>query len=102
MAMNWSLGATTPAPYYIKEYTIQGKLVTHQVTYSDVLFEDALVGNDMIKKELMHGLIEKMFNEKIIEFTMQNDPIMGTKVCRARIFAVPDTQVRILREKGVI
>jgi hypothetical protein len=86
----------------ITEHLIQGKSVTHQLTYSEVLFEDNMVNLDVIKKELVQGLAEKMMHEKVIEFTMQDDHSMGTKICRARIFAVPDTQVKILREQKVI
>jgi hypothetical protein len=86
----------------IVEHHIQGKTVTHQMTYSNVLFEDRMVNMDAIKKELVQGLAEKMMHEKVIEFTMQDDHSMGTKICRARIFAVPDTQVKILREQKVI
>ena len=81
---------------------IQGKSISHQLTFSNVMLEDRLVDKDMIKKELVQGLVQKMMEEKCIEFTMQEDHFMGAKICRARIFAVPDTQVRILREKGVI
>jgi len=84
------------------DHHIQGKLVQHQVVYSNTLFEDRMVNADAIKKELVRGLAEKIMQENCIEFTMQEDHSMGTKICRARIFAVPDTQVRILREKKVI
>jgi hypothetical protein len=86
----------------IVEHHIQGKSVMHQLTLSDNLFEDKMVNMDAIKKELAQGILEKMLQEKLIEFTMQHDDLMGTKICRARIFAVPDNQVRILREKKVI
>jgi hypothetical protein len=86
----------------VTEHHFQGKSVTHHVTYSDVLFEDRMVTMDAIKKELAQGLLEKMLQEKVIEFTMQHEHSTGTKICRARIFAVPDTQVKILREQKVI
>lgn len=80
---------------------IQGKSIGHQITITDVSFEN-IADKDLIKKDLVQGLVEKMMQEKCIEFTMQDDHFMGAKICRARIFVVPDTQVRILREKGVI
>lgn len=81
---------------------IQGKSISYQLTFSNVALEDRLTDKDLIKRELVQGLVQKMMEEKCIEFTMQEDHFMGSKICRARIFAVPDTQVRILREKGVI
>ena len=35
------------------------------------------------------------------EFTKQNDPVTDCVNIRARCFMVPDTHVRILREKGI-
>lgn len=84
-----------------KHNAIQGKSISHQLTINNVS-EDRLVDKDLIKRELVQGLVQKMMEEKCIEFTMQEDHFMGSKICRARIFAVPDTQVRILREKNVI
>lgn len=81
---------------------IQGKSISHQLTFSNTVLEDKIIDKDIIKKELVQGLVQKMMEEKCIEFTMQDDHFMGAKICRARIFVVPDTQVRILREKGVI
>jgi hypothetical protein len=50
-----------------------------------------------IKKRLMTKLMDVFANSKSVEFTRTDSPINGSKMFRARIFAVPDDQVRILR-----
>ena len=51
---------------------------------------------------LITQLIEKMCNSdnKYVEFTKVLDPTTLDHTFRARIFVVPDTQVRILRQNG--
>ena len=98
---DWLEKHTTSNSLYM-DNVIQGKSISHQLTFSNVVFEDKMIDKDLIKRELVQGLVQKIMEEKCIEFTMQEDHFMGSKICRARIFAVPDTQVRILREKKVI
>ena len=50
-----------------------------------------------IKKRLMTKLMDVLAISKSVEFTKTDSPINGSKMFRARIFAVPDDQVRILR-----
>lgn len=53
-----------------------------------------------IKMAMVSKIAEELINSKMVEFTSQQDP-MGLKVkIRARLFAVPDDQVRILRKAG--
>jgi len=42
-------------------------------------------------------IAEELLKEKHIEFTVQQNQMTGTKTFRARLSAVPDTQVRELR-----
>lgn len=51
-----------------------------------------------IKEKLAIQLARELLNSKHIEFTRQNDIQRGRFVYRARLYAVPDDQVRILRQ----
>lgn len=56
-----------------------------------------------VKRVLTQKLAEDLMDEKYIEFTRMNeDPVTGGTQYTARIFAVPDGQVRILRSSGFI
>ena len=56
---------------------------------------------DHVKGVLTQKLAEVLMNEKYIEFTrMDEDPVTGGTQYTARMFAVPDGQVRILRSSG--
>ena len=53
---------------------------------------------DHVKGVLTQKLAEVLMNEKYIEFTrLEEDPVTGGTRYAARMFAVPDGQVRILR-----
>ena len=97
---NISGSSTTIAPPLGKEYDIQGQMFITDYVVDDVYLEDHVVNPDDIKKRLVEQLVQELYNSKLVEFTSQNDYVNGKKVFRARIFAVPDTMVRILRENG--
>jgi hypothetical protein len=84
------------------DYAIQGQKVQFKLKVPKEQIEDRLVDPDVIKKQLVAGLVEELFKTKHIEFTWVDDHMFGTRNFHARIFVVPDTQVRILREKKVI
>jgi hypothetical protein len=53
---------------------------------------------DHVKRVLTQKLADELMKEKYIEFTrMDEDPVTGGTQYAARMFAVPDGQVRILR-----
>lgn len=86
----------------IHDHTYQGKMVTAQHTVSDT--DPGIckipVGEfkDMIKKELLHKLLDEIVKSNLIEFTSQSDVVSGQTHYRARIFATPDSQVRLIRK----
>ena len=89
----------------INEYhnVIQGKetCVVITRTEEDILKFKELYGdqwNDFIKKDLVQKLVDEMAKNKQIEFTWQTDVNSAENHFRARIFATPDSQVKILRE----
>jgi hypothetical protein len=54
-----------------------------------------------VKMVLTQKLADELMKEKYIEFTrMDEDPVTGGTQYTARMFAVPDGQVRILRSSG--
>jgi hypothetical protein len=90
----------TVAPVTV--HHIQGQKVQFKLKVPKEQVEDRLVDPDVIKKQLVAGLVEELFKTKHIEFTWVDDDMFGTRNFHARIVVVPDTQVRILRENKVI
>ena len=86
----------------IHDHTYQGKMVTAQHTVSDVDVEMMKMNmgdfKDMIKNELLHKLLDEIVKSNLIEFTSQSDTATGHTHYRARIFATPDAQVRLIRK----
>jgi hypothetical protein len=108
--VNNGSGITLPPPHpyhyddsvlnhFIKDHEIQGQTLTVEhirPIYSDIAFskEDEAV----IKAELMEKIVHELFKAKCIEFTRMKKVDSDEMIYRARIHAVPDTQVRIIRE----
>lgn len=81
---------------------IQGQciVITHHVSTSDTVYSN--MHEDEIKRLLIAKLAEEMYRQNAIEFTKSIDPRTLELVFRARIFVVPDDQVRLLRTSKVI
>jgi hypothetical protein len=99
----------TPIPIYnnnsvtYKEYIIKGEMLTVQKVYSDLDYLQlenmwSTKAPDVIKKQLLELLVERLHMEKCISFVMIQDPTTHAKCFRARIFATPDNQTRIVKE----
>lgn len=67
---------------------------------SDYELLDKTIDKQWIKNRLLELLVYEMQIKNCIEFTKTEDPINNTTKFRARIFAVPDDKVRLLRLKG--
>ena len=102
----WSgSGITASAHVPIVEHHIKGEMLhvslsldfTHRMN-SPV---DDDVYKDNIKKQLVEMLVNELWKTKHVEFTMVRDQSSLHDIYRARICTVPDTQVRILRERGL-
>ena len=50
-----------------------------------------------MKKKVLDMLVYELLSAKCIGFTKQQDVATNTITVRARIFATPDTQVRLIR-----
>lgn len=81
---------------------IQGQCltITHHVATSDTVYSN--LHEDDLKRLLVAKMAEEMYRQNAIEFTRSVDPRTHEIVYRARIFVVPDDQVRLLRTAKVI
>ena len=85
--------------YKTPDDLIQGKMFVAQSTISQYEFEQFPAGE--IKRKMILQLAEVMLNQDCIEFTTMKEPnAMDQVKVRARVFVTPDSQVRLLREKG--
>jgi hypothetical protein len=75
---------------------IQGQMVTATLHLDEMQLP--VLDDVHIKSKLINALVIELLSAKCIEFTKQQDFTTNTTVVRARIFATPDTQVRIIRE----
>jgi len=75
--------------------TIQGQMITAQLDLHDLQY--TFMDDTYIKSRLLHALAIELLSSKCIEFTKQHDIATNTIKVRARIFATPDTQVRLIR-----
>jgi len=82
-----------------EDQVIQGKMLT--VTTVIKQYDWEILPEDQIKRKMVYELAEEMAKSNMVEFTKQIDHATHCINVRARCFMVPDTQVRILREKGI-
>ena len=77
-------------------HAIQGQMVTATLHVDEM----QLMSMDDIamKKKVLNMLLNELLSAKCIEFTKQQDVATNTLTVRARIFATPDNQVRLIRE----
>jgi hypothetical protein len=86
--------------FNIKEYPIKGKMVVGQFTVnlSEMLHLPTGQVENVIKESLCKSMVNFILENKLAEFTMQEDPINMTKIFRMRCFLTPDDQVRLIRK----
>lgn len=102
------VSSNTWNPLNIKDHMIQGEClyVEHRVN----MLEAQRIGLDImpdvfeeeIKKGLTLQIAEELRKSKKIEFTRTLLPDTHEYIFRARVFVVPDTNVRILREAKIV
>ena len=83
----------------VVEHKIQGKMFTANFDMNDMEFNSKMQDPDEIKRRLLNLLVDEIYKQNHIEFTKQYDVNTGTYRFHARLYAVPDTMVRIIREK---
>lgn len=94
----WDNTATTIAPTH---HSIQGKMLVANYVIPEYEWQSRPLDPTEIKMRLMEELTKKMFEDKNIEFTRVQDSSSFDHKFYARIYVVPDTQVRIIRELGL-
>jgi len=113
-----SMGSSAPHPMYtgatasamyIDEYqqfeTIEGQCVGVTISIPEYVYIDIQeqeTQHERVKKDLITALVQNMYKQNMIEFTKSQDIVSGEYIFKARVYVVPDSQVRILRVNGVI
>ena len=102
VASPWDVGSITASnigsAITTSNHTIQGKMLTVNLSISDWEMNNKPISPEEIKYRLAQELVNKMAEDNHVEFTKMLNPLTGEHKFHARIFVVPDTQVRILRE----
>jgi len=84
---------------YVGKYTdiaIGGKLVNVNITLSN--FDTISLNPDAIKWRVADHLVKYMIDNKLIEFTKQENLLENSTIINARCYLAPDDTVRILRQ----
>lgn len=78
---------------------VKGDMIAVEMTERDLFPLTSSMSNDneIIKKNLVAKLVDKLMESNHIEFTKQPDPQNMSLTYRARIFAVPDTDIQLIR-----
>jgi hypothetical protein len=87
----------------IKENIIKGEMIYVQKVYSDLDYSELeskyqMDLSNIIKEELLDILVDELMKHTCISFTMQQDVFTLKRCFRARIFATPDNQTKIVKE----
>ena len=75
--------------------TIQGQMITATLELNE--FYMSKMDDVDMKNRVLNMLVNELLSAKCIEFTKQQNIATNTITVRARIFATPDTQVRLIR-----
>lgn len=80
--------------------TVKGELILVEKRFSpsEVIksYDQSFV--EGIKKQLINELIEKILQNKMVEFTKQEDLNTSEVIYRARVYLTPDDKVRTIRK----
>lgn len=84
-----------------KFYAVKGMpvVVNYIMSKSDI---KCPLSDTEIKIRLCQMIAEELFKQKLIECTKEYNNVTGDTRYRARMFAVPNTDVQLLREKKII
>lgn len=102
---NYPTQWSVPADMNMQTHSVAGECIVASFIIDMFALERYSSENDAkdeIKKRLCQQLVDELFKSKCIEFTSEHNKLNNTKIFRARIFATPDAQVRLLRQLKVI
>jgi hypothetical protein len=84
----------------VREIPIFGKMVYAQLELNQIDFVQAANDDDarqMMKERLAEKLAQYMFDNNLVEYSVQDNHSSTTKTVRARVCITPDEQTRLLR-----
>ena len=76
---------------------IKGEMFIEEQPESHFILRHYQLSEDEIKQELDRALVDKLMKSNYIEFTKQTNPHDMLLTYRARIFAVPNTDIQTIR-----
>ena len=83
------------------DYAIGGKMVTGRAAMTEqfrMMMEDGDANAiKQVKEKLIHQMAEFILENKLVEFTHQDDPITYNRQIAVRAYLAPNDQVKILR-----
>ena len=83
------------------DYAIGGKMVVGKSVMTEsyrLMMEDGdKEAINAVKIELIHQMARYMLENKLVEFTYQDDPITFSRQIAVRAYLAPSDQVKILR-----
>lgn len=83
--------------------TVKGQMILIEKKYSPSelikSYDKSFV--EGIKKQLVDELVQKIIDNRLVEFTKQEDLNTDEVTYRARMFVTPDDQIRIIRKSGI-
>ena len=79
---------------------LRGTPIIARLNILDEEMKSLIDPDTAIKQRLVELLAKEIWNSKCVEFTKELDDLNGNHICRARIYAVPDDQVRLLRKNN--
>ena len=102
-----TLGTSIVNPMYTdnidKQVAIKGECFSVSKSFNQLdMINSGGITPDEMKQMLIRELVEKMMDSNYIEFTKSEDIINYNTTFRARVFVVPDSQLRFLRLEGII
>lgn len=97
--LDYGTSTITDNVYNYDTATIKGQMITVDTELGLDQWEKALDRED-IKYGMVAKIVGELIKNKCVEFTSQMDHINYIVKVRARIFATPDDQVRLIRTKG--
>ena len=86
----------------IKSFDLIGKALICQWDLHEYDMIDHIITVDEIKQRFASEIAQAIIEQKLIEFTKFDDIVTGITSFRARVFVLPDSQVKTIRLEKLI